>query len=49
MFGIYLVGVVLLFNLPQMRQKQFLAKGGLILESFSVWLKSPKIGAKSLP
>ena len=28
--------------------KDILAKGGLILECFSFWLKSPKQGAKSL-
>ena len=30
-------------------EKNSVAKGGLISDSFTFWLKSPNMGAKSLP
>ena len=32
----------------EFRESAWFVTGGLISESFSLWLKSPKIGAKSL-
>jgi hypothetical protein len=36
------------FQILEFPVKRFLYKGGLISESYSLWLKSPKKGAKSL-
>ena len=39
----------LLTKIPETRRKYTFGKGGLISESFSLWFKSPKKGAKLRP